>query len=318
MHSSIETPLDSRQLRAFATLSQTGSFTLAAKDLFLSQSAVSHSMKALEREVGCRLFDRLGKKVVLTQAGEQLLRHVERILNEMSLARASLKHLQEWGRPRLRLGASATACQYILPAIISELQREHPNGMLSIEPADTESAVELMESNNVDLSVTLRPRRQENLSFVPLFTDEMSFLVGASHPWARERHVERADVARQNYVLYNKNSYTFHLIESYFRQEEMVLNTVIHLGSMDAIKQLVKLGLGISILAPWIASAELAEGSLVRLPLGRRKLKREWGISFRRGRRLNMLEETFIALCRKLVRRGEVPAAIPIPAPARN
>ena len=86
-------PLDSRQLRAFAALARTGSFTLAAKELHLSQSAVSHSMKALERDVGCLLFDRLGKKVSLTLAGEHLLQYTGKILTEMAAARASLEQL---------------------------------------------------------------------------------------------------------------------------------------------------------------------------------------------------------------------------------
>src|SRR5438067_11306129 len=105
-------PLDTRQLRAFATLARTGSFTLAAQELNLSQSAVSHSMQALETDVGCRLLDRMGKKVLLTQAGEQLLHHAEKIMQEMSITRASLEQLGKWGKGRLRIGTSATACQY--------------------------------------------------------------------------------------------------------------------------------------------------------------------------------------------------------------
>src|ERR1041384_2140714 len=111
-------PLDSRQLRAFATLARTGSFTLAAKELYLSQSAVSHSMKALEQEVGCRLLDRLGKKVWLTQAGEPLLHHTEKILQEMNTARAALEQLGKWGRGRLRIGAGATARPKISPSLL--------------------------------------------------------------------------------------------------------------------------------------------------------------------------------------------------------
>src|SRR5437762_4736692 len=107
-------PLDSRQLRAFVTLARTGSFTLAARELFLSQSAVSHSMKALEQDVGCRLLDRVGKKVLLTQAGEQLLHHAQKILTEMGEARESLQQLGKWGRTRLRIGSSPTACQHIV------------------------------------------------------------------------------------------------------------------------------------------------------------------------------------------------------------
>src|SRR6266480_4291645 len=97
--------LDSRQIRTFCALARTGSFTQAARELHLTQSGVSHSMKALERETGCRLLDRLGKKVVLTQAGEQLLHHATRILLEMESARESLAHLGKWGRGRLRIGA---------------------------------------------------------------------------------------------------------------------------------------------------------------------------------------------------------------------
>ena len=86
-------------------------------------------------------------------------------------------------------------------------------------------------------------------------------------------------------------------MEDYFRREQMVLNTVIELGSMEAAKELVKLRLGVSILAPWIARKEIEEGALVALPLGRRKLQRRWGILHWRGKRLTLAEETFVTLC---------------------
>src|SRR5215831_1518785 len=120
-------PLDSRQLRAFATLARTASFTQAARELHLSQSAVSHSMKALETEVACRLLDRLGKSVILTQAGEQLFAHAEKILAEMDLARERLAELGKWGHGRLRIGTSLTACQYILPSVLREFKESFPH-----------------------------------------------------------------------------------------------------------------------------------------------------------------------------------------------
>ena len=285
-------------MRAFATLARTGSFTLAAKELFLSQSAVSHSMKALETDVGCRLFDRVGKKAMLTQAGEALLHHTEKILQEMNAARAGLEQLGKWGVGRLRIGASSTACQYILPSVLREFKDSFPKCHISIEPGDTVEAVELLHNNRVDLAITLEPRNEDQFEFHPLFTDELGFLVGAMHSWARAGHVERREIPKQSYVLYNKNSYTFRMIKDYFNQEDMVLNTVMELGSMEAIKELVKLGLGVSILAPWIAQKEVGDKTLITLPLGRRKLKRNWGIIHRRGRRLSLAEETFIDLCR--------------------
>src|ERR1041385_8301137 len=130
-------PLDSRQVRAFCVLARTGSFTQAARELHLTQSGVSHSVKALERDVGCRLLDRLGKKVVLTQAGEQLLHHAQKIIQEMLGARASLEQLGKWGKGRLRLGASDTACQHILPGVLREFKDSFPQCAIGIEPGDT-------------------------------------------------------------------------------------------------------------------------------------------------------------------------------------
>jgi hypothetical protein len=122
-------------------------------------------------------------------------------------------------------------------------------------------------------------------------------ILGPMHPWAQSGRVERSDIPRQNYILYNKHSVTFRLVENYFRTEHMVLNTVIEMGSMEATKELVKLGLGVSILAPWVAKKEIEAGSVTALPLGRRKLQRHWGILRWEGRSLNLAEETFLGLC---------------------
>lgn len=291
--------IDSRQLRAFAALARTGSFTLAAKELFLTQSAVSHSIKALETELGCRLLDRMGKKVALTLAGEQLLRHTDKILQEMKSARASLDQLGKWGVSRLRIGASATACQYLLPSVLREFKKTFPQCLINISPGDTAEAEDQLQNGEIDLAVTLEPQRETTLEFVKLFEDELWFVTDPAHQWAQAGRVERAEIPRQNYILYARASYTFQMVEDYFRDEEMELNLGIELGDMEAIKELVKLGLGISILAPWIVRKELDARELVALPLGRRKLKRQWGILWRRGKRPTLAEETFARLCKQ-------------------
>jgi DNA-binding transcriptional LysR family regulator len=291
-------PIDSRQLRAFASLARTASFTRTARELHLSQSAISHSMKALEQDVGCRLLDRLGKTVTLTQAGEQLLHYAQKILGEMSEARTSITHLGKWGQGRLRLGASDTACQHILPGVLREFKDSFPQVAITIEPGDTPNLIEALLENRVDLALGLEPEREARLEFDPLFSDELMFLLGRTHPWAIAGQVDRSEVPRQNYILYSKRSFTYQMIERYFSREHVVLNTVLELGNMEAIKELVKLGLGVSIFSPWIARKELKDGSILALPLGRRKLRRLWGIMHLRGRRLNLAEETFINLCR--------------------
>ena len=290
-------PLDSRQLRAFRVLARTGSFTQTARELHLTQSGISHSMKALETETGCRLLDRLGKKVVLTQAGEQLLQHAEKILSEMESAREALKQLGKWGRGRLRLGASTTACQHLIPPVLREFKESFPEHTITLEPGDTPQLVGSLLKQRIDLALTLEAEKEPQLEFHPLFSDELHFIVSARHPWAQAGRVEREEIPRQSYILYSKHSVTFRLIEDYFRRKEMVLNSILEVGSMEATKELVKLGLGISVLAPWVAQKEIEEGSLVALPLGRKKLARRWGILHWRGKRLNLAEETFIGLC---------------------
>lgn len=293
-------PLDSRQLRAFATLARTSSFTAAGRELFLSQSAISHSMRALEEDVGCRLFDRVGKKVSLTLAGEQLLEYAEKILAEMHQAREALGRLGKWGRGRLRVAASTTFCTYILPTVLREFRKNYDQYAITIVPADTAQMLNLVHAGQVDLAMTLEPKPEEKLVFDPLFEDDLVFVLSPQHPWAEAGVVDRRDMPRQNYILYHRNSYTFRLVDEYFRRERLVLNTFIELGSMEAIKELVKLNLGISILAPWIARDELQSGALAALPLGRRRLRRQWGLVRWRSRTLNLAEETFVGLCREV------------------
>ena len=296
-------PLDSRQLRAFTILARTGSFTRTAHELHLTQSAISYAIKALEEEIGCRLLDRVGKSVVLTQAGEQLLARAEKILAEMTAARLELSHLGKWGSSRLRIGASTTACQYVLPAVLREFKESFPRCAISIEPGDTPEAIESLRAHRIDLAVNLEPRREDQLEFRPLFTDELLFALSPIHPWAKSGRIPRDDIARQHYILYGKTSYTFQMIEEYFREEKIVLHSLLDLGNMEAIKELVKLGLGISILAPWTAEKEIEAGSLVTLPLGRRKLKRRWGVLHWKNQRLNLAQETFIRLCESVSER---------------
>lgn len=309
--------LDSRQLLAFAALARCQSFTRAAKELFLTQSAVSHAIKSLETELGSRLVDRAGRRVTLTQAGEQFLPHAERILREMDAARAGLDALSRWGHGRLRVGASTTACEYILPTVLREFKQSFPKCEIAIEPGDHAQQLRLLQENTIDLAVTLAPETTGEFEFVPLFEDDLQFVTSPVHPWAREGAVIRESIPNETLVLYNKSSTTFRRVSEYFREERIALGHYIELGSMDAIKELVKIGLGVGVLAPWIARRELDNGALVSFPLGRRKLRRHWGVLHLKGRRLPLGEETFIGLCRSVTENfGVAPSRPASAAPA--
>lgn len=290
--------IDSRQLLAFATLARKQSFTLAAKELFLTQSAVSHAIKALEEELETRLFNRIGKRVHLTQAGEQLLRHAERILREMQDARTGLEELRNWGHGRLRIGASLTACQYLLPSVLREFRLNSPRCKLRIETGDAQKMEEMLRCNQIDLAIMIEPR-DDDITFRRLFEDELRFLVSPLHPWAQQGAVARSGIADETIILYSKNSQTFRMVSEYFLHDHIPLNQVMELGSMESIKELVKIGLGVGVVAPWIVQRELSEASLVSFPLGDRPLRRVWGVAHLRGRSPTLAEETFAGLCER-------------------
>ena len=166
----MKTPLDSRQLRAFCVLARTGSFTQTARELHLTQSGISHSMKALENDIGCRLLDRLGKKVVLTQAGEQLLQHSAKILSEMETARESITLLGKWGRGRLRLGASTTACQHLIPPVLREFKESFSEHIITLETGrHATNSFPRCCKQRIDLALTLEAEKEPQLEFHPLF-----------------------------------------------------------------------------------------------------------------------------------------------------
>jgi DNA-binding transcriptional LysR family regulator len=300
---------DSRQLLALVTLARAGSFTRAAQELHLTQSAVSHAIKALEEDVGCRLFERSARRVFLTPAGEKFHAHAKRILAGMAGARADLDTLSVWDGGRLRIGASTTACQYILPTVLREFRQSFPNCEISIEPGDHARQMELLADKQVDLAIMLAPAGQKELAFVPLFEDELRLVAAPPHPWVGLRRGGGGAIADQTMILYNKASFTFRLVSQYFREENMPLERVIELGSMDAIKELVKIGVGVGVLASWVMRAELENGALASFPLGRRRLRRRWGLAYRKGRRLSLAEETFTGLCRTVTENFGQPAA---------
>jgi len=296
-------PLDSRQLMAFSTLARVGSFKVAGTQLSVSGSAISHSIRELEQQIGCRLVDRDRKKVTLTQAGEQLLHHCNKILDEMSLAKSSIEHLGNWGRERLRVCASGSLCQHALPAVVQEFSKEYPRIRILLEQADSPEALELLRSNRVDLAITLEPRSEPLLEFRPLFIDSLQFLVRPDHPWAKIGHATRGEIHRQRYILYRRTSSTVRMIEEYFSADQIVLDTVMEVGNMDSIKELVHRGLGISIVAPWIAATESELGTFVCLPLGSKPLQRSWGLLHWQGRPFTLVQETFADLCGSMMRR---------------
>jgi LysR family transcriptional regulator, low CO2-responsive transcriptional regulator len=291
--------IESRQIRAFVAVARRGNFTQGAKDVFLTQSAVSHAIKSLEQELGCHLFQRVGRSAVLTHAGERLLAHCEEILHKMQDARMDLSQLPDLGRPVLRIGAPMTICQHILPGVLRKVQQEYPQCGLRVETGDNPQLLAQLLSGKIDVAVMVDPERRPDLVFEPLFGDELRFVMLPTHPWAGASEITDTSIAEATLILPNKATRTHQLVTAYFRTARVAVDRCIELGSVESIKELVKNGLGIGVVAEWPIRAELARGELVTRPLGDRPLHRQWHAVSLRERGLNAMEENLISLFRE-------------------
>lgn len=289
---------DVHRLRVFAAVAQHLSFTRAAQGLFLTQSAVSHHIAALENEVGTPLLRREGKKISLTEPGRVLLEHARRVFTAMEEAGAAVKRAARPDVGALRIGASPTACQYLVPESLREFRESYPDFELSVAVGDSPVVAQQLHEGVIDLGLMIRVERDKGLTFHELFTDELGFLLSPRHPWARAGHPEKREIAGQPFILYTRTSATFRLVERHLLKLQTPLAKFTELGSMEAIKELVKLGLGVSVVAPWIAAPEIAALSLVWLKMPGPPLRRNWVIACRAGRRLSIAEQTFLGLCR--------------------
>ena len=265
----------------------------------MTQSAVSHAIKALEEDLACRLVDRVGKRIRLTASGEQFLAHAESILREMHAARSAIQGGPGGEAGVLRLGAGTTACQYLLPGVIAEFRSGFPRCSVALEPGDQARQLELLRGGHVDLAFLIEPAAEnlDDLILAPLFEDELRLIVSPRHPWARLAGGPGEALATGTLILTGRKGHTLRLVTEYFRQERTEPGTVIALDSIEAAKETAKLELGAAILPPWVVSQELASGALVSVPLGRRRLRRQWSIAYWKGRHLTPVLQAFVGLC---------------------
>lgn len=292
---------DTRQLRAFLLLAETRSFTVAAKRMFVTQSAISHSIKALETTLDCSLFDRGGKKIALTSHGDLFLGRVKAAFGELEQGVDDLAALNRWGHGKLRIGATDTLCQYLLPAVLREFRESFPNCEIAITPGDSAELIDQVVLGSVDLGLGLRTDAHDtSIHCMPLFTDQLAFVASPLHPLVAKPEsgaLTPEELATTRFIIYSRSSYTYRLIDRYFRREGTRFPSLLELGNMEAIKEMAKIGLGVGVVAPWVAIRELDEGSLRLRTVSDKSLQRQWGLFHHRNRELTLIEETFAGLC---------------------
>jgi LysR family transcriptional regulator, low CO2-responsive transcriptional regulator len=301
MNSSMKETLDSRQLRAFVILARTGSHTETAKQLYVTHSAISHAMRALEEQMGCRLFAKLRKKNILTEAGEALLPHADRVLAEMLSARTAIAELNKWGSQRLRLAADAAFCSAILLPALLKFHGEFPQARLQVETCHSGDPVNLLEENRTDLVWMEKPPASNLVEFVPLLADRFVFVVNARHPWAKRDSVSRAELSKQPCLLLRRSSHGRKQMNDFLARREMELNVNGELDRVDALKAMIHQFPLMSFLPGWIVADEIKNHALIALPSGRKPFEQTWGLVHSAARPLNHAESAFLKFCRQRV-----------------
>jgi DNA-binding transcriptional LysR family regulator len=296
-------PLDARQLNAFVTLVETGSFTETARRLSLTQSAVSHSMRALEEETGCRLLDKAGNSIVPTEAGEALLHHARLGLREFARGREAVEQFKTWGARRLRVGAPASINQRFLPFILVDLRRQHPRLMLTVKTIAPALEPERILHGELDFVLCEAPPANPNLDFTPLFQSPLQIIVPSAHRWLAGQPIPPDELCREPFLLPERQSSSRGLIERHCAREKISLNVVAEAQDFETLKELVKAGYGVGLLPAWLVREEIAAGALRALPLPGRELKQTWGLVRGRHRPMDTVECAFQRACVKSAKK---------------
>lgn len=288
---------DLRQLRAFVAVSEAGSFTLAARKIFVTQSAVSHSLRTLEEQLGCKLLDRSGKRVIPTPEGELVLKRCRRLLYDIDQISRDLEGLRRWGQTSIRIGAPHSLCHFLIPSVLREFRDSFPRCEPLIEVGDTSALLEKLAEAHLDLVVGMKLRGYAKDGYRPMFRDRMAFVVSPFHPWAQEGARIDGTLHEHQFIIYAKSTETHRLIDDWMETRIGSSSRTLALGDMQAIKEMAKSGIGVGIVEPWLAVREIEEGSLRLVDLEGPDINREWGVFHSSRREPSLVEEAFIGLC---------------------
>lgn len=289
--------LDSRQLRAFLALARTGSFTAAARLLHLTQSAISHAIKTLEESLGCVLVHRSARQVLFTRHGRELLQHAEGIEHRMKQAREALRSLDGSPRGTLRIGCTSAASQFLLPGVLREFKESFPQYDIKVLPGETPAVMERMLRDEVDVGLIIEPEDLSGLEVQPVFEDEIHFVVAPGHGWAA---VEGGGFrSGESFIISTRESSTWRLVGDALRQHGVMPQSLVEVGSSEAIKALALTGYGVGVCAGWAIAGELASGRLVSIEPPGGRIRRRWVAAWLKEQTMNLAARTFVGLCRE-------------------
>jgi DNA-binding transcriptional LysR family regulator len=287
--------MDFAQLTTFLEVAKSASFSRAGKKVFLSQPAVSAQIRQLELEYGTKLFDRVGKKVRLTSAGDALLEFAERLL---ALRNESLRALADQAntpRGTLLIGANEATCLYVLPDVFAEYHRLYSDVQINIYRNFSQKVLEKVEDGSVDVGIVTLPIKSPSLKTHSIFRDRLLLMVSPQNPLAKKKVVHASEIIEQP-LIFPKTGFTRQMLDKIFRPYRSQLHITMELASVGMIKRFVAANLGVSLISETFARDEVRAGEAKLIPIADLELWRELGLVYRRDRTLPRAATAFIAL----------------------
>ena len=295
--------MDFDQHRSFVEVARLKNFSRAAGKLGLTQPAISTQIRQLEEEFGVRLFDRIGKKVFLTQPGILLLDHAGKILNVQKEALDALRDLLPTPAGHLTLGATEGSCLYILPKVFAAFKKKHPEVKITIYRNFTTKVVKKLLEDSLDLGFVSLPVHAKEIATIPLFREPVDVAMPPDHPLASQATVTVEEIARYPWI-FPKASRIREMLDELFRGIDTPVHVTMELSGVETIKRFVSIGLGISLLSRSYAAAEVKTGRLKLVPLAEPRLERQLGLAYRTDRYLSRSTQAFIDIAKKHFSRG--------------
>jgi DNA-binding transcriptional LysR family regulator len=294
--------MDYDQLASFLEVAKLQSFSRAAEKIYRTQPAISAQVRLLEQECGEKLFDRSGKKVLLTPAGEILQRYAQRIIELNKEALQAIAELNQTAPAKQHIGANDDTSLSVLPKTYARFRELYPLVQISIYRNFSHKILQKVQVGAIEVGIVTLPQSANNMEAIPVFHDEMQVIVPASHPLAANRSATVEEVANFPLIL-PKTGHTRVVLDRLLRAHREHLQVSMELASVETIKKFVGAGLGISIISRAYAQAEVAAGLVKLIPLEGLKLYRELGLIYRRDRYLSLPAKVFIETVRESTKK---------------
>ncbi|MDH5354534.1 MAG: LysR family transcriptional regulator [Gammaproteobacteria bacterium] len=283
------------QIKAFLAVAELESFSLAADRLHITQPAVSKRIRQLEDGIKTALFDRIGKRSILTPNGQTFLPHAERILHEMKVFKANMSHQQNQPSGVLKLATSHHIGLHRLPQVLRAFKIEYPQVDLDLHFMDSEDACTAIANNELELAVVTLPENpDERLSLEPVWIDALRIVLAPDHPLATEQNIERPQLLDYPAILPSTGTFTRKIINNYFSNQKDDIKIILETNYLETIKVMVAANLGWSVLP-----VSMIDHSLTGKQLSGLDIERPLGIVTRKNRTLSLSSQAMVSMLQK-------------------